>query len=155
MELTEREYKEKQEELSKVISDLDNALIVQREAKGFMDFSENSELDAANHQVMLLQKKRSELQEQLTNCEVIIPARGPRIALGNIIRVYEVNDVGDAIDDIREFRIVSDNSDTVIRKTLSVESPLGKAILGETDGIFLIQTPSGGIRYKVEKIANE
>ena len=89
MELTKREYDEKQEELSKVLEDLDKALILQREAKSFMDFSENSELDAANHQVMLLQKRRSELQEQLNNCEIITPPRGPRIALGNIIRVTE------------------------------------------------------------------
>lgn len=40
MELTKREYDEKQEELSKVLEDLDKALILQREAKSFMDFSE-------------------------------------------------------------------------------------------------------------------
>ena len=113
MELTKREYDEKQEELSKVLEDLDKALILQREAKSFMDFSENSELDAANHQVMLLQKRRSELQEQLNNCEIITPTRGPRIALGNIIRVTEVDDTGSPLEKSREFRIVSDNSDTV------------------------------------------
>ena len=151
MELTKREYDEKQEELSKVLEDLDKALILQREAKSFMDFSENSELDAANHQVMLLQKRRSELN----NCEIITPTRGPRIALGNIIRVTEVDDTGSPLEKSREFRIVSDNSDTVIKKTLSIESPLGKSILGEISGVYLIQTPSGGVRYKVEKIADE
>lgn len=155
MELTKREYDEKQEELSKVLEDLDKALIFQREAKSFMDFSENSELDAANHQVMLLQKRRSELQEQLNNCEIITPTRGPRIALGNIIRVTEVDDAGSPLEKSREFRIVSDSSDTVIKKTLSIESPLGKSILGEISGVYLIQTPSGGVRYKVEKIADE
>ena len=155
MELTKREYDEKQEELSKVLEDLDKALILQRETKSFMDFSENSELDAANHQVMLLQKRRSELQEQLNNCEIITPTRGPRIALGNIIRVTEVDDTGSPLEKSREFRIVSDNSDTVIKKTLSIESPLGKSILGEISGVYLIQTPSGGVRYKVEKIADE
>ena len=90
--------------------------------------------------------------EELSNYNIITPGTGSRITLGNYIAVTELQDNGSAVGPERVFRIVRDHGDTIRNKTLSIQSPLGKAVIDGTDGIYTIQVPLGSVSFQVRKV---
>lgn len=151
MELTIQEVREKEQLLEQVKEQLKEALEQQQDAKALMDFSENSELEAATSKVIELTRKKNDLIQQLTDPTIVRPEKGPRITLGCNVSFYRVDNNGNMISDPRVMRLASEG-DTINRMTLSIDSPLGKAILNGTSGIYTVQTEGGAIRYHVTKV---
>lgn len=150
MELTSQEVREKEAALESLEIELKEALQQQQDAKALMDFSENSELEAATSRVIELQRRKNMLLDQLADYSIIRPDRGPRISIGNYVTFNKVDENNNPIDEPRTMRLASEG-DTVNKKTLNVESPLGKAILNGTSAIYTVQTAGGAIRYNVKK----
>ena len=152
IDLTIEEVKERENELVQVKQELENVLLQQQIAKGQGDLSENSEYEIATVEAARLQARKQELLEELSNYNIITPGTGSRITLGNYIAVTELQDNGSAVGPERVFRIVRDHGDTIRNKTLSIRSPLGKAVIDGTDGIYTIQVPLGSVSFQVRKV---
>lgn len=152
IDLTIEEVKERENELAQVKQELENVLLQQQIAKGQGDLSENSEYEIATVEATRLQARKQELLEELSNYNIITPGTGSRITLGNYIAVTELQDNGSAVGSERVFRIVRDHGDTIRNKTLSIQSPLGKAVIDGTDGIYTIQVPLGSVSFQVRKV---
>lgn len=153
MELTIQEVREKEAYLVTIDNELAEALVQQQEAKALGDFSENEELASATKKVKELQRTKSELLDQLSDYTIIKPNKGPRICIGDYVYLTRVDNNNNAISEPRRMRLAAEG-DTIEKMTLSIESPLGEAILNGTDGIYNISTTGGIIRYDIKKDFN-
>lgn len=175
MQLTREEVDEKQRELVEIAIELEETLKEQRVAKEFGDASENTELEAATQKAKYLNMKKFELEEQLSDYELIEVDNGPRLTLGSHVRVQKVDEKGTPLEESRVFLLSSEGTthdadiESVLqsfsgegakkdfrvtkKQRLGVNSTLGSAILNGTSGVYLIQTINGGVRYKVTKEA--
>lgn len=152
IDLTIEEVRDRENELDQVKKELENVLLQQQIAKGQGDLSENSEYEIATAEATRLQARKQELSEELSNYNVITPGTGARITLGNSVAVTELDTDGNPVGAERVFRLVRDHGDTVKKATLGLQSPLGKAIIDGTDGVYVIQAPLGSVSFKVRKV---
>ena len=151
MELTLQEVREKEIALKQVTEELEEALQQQQEAKALGDFSENEELASATKKVRELNNRKAELADQLSDYTLIKPNKSARIGIGDTVSIFKVDGNNNMISEPRLMRIASEG-DPIIKMTLGIESPLGKAILNGTDGIYTVTTLGGAIRYDVKKV---
>lgn len=173
MQLTEQEVLEKQQELENIALELEETLKEQRVAKEFGDASENTELEAATQKAKYLNLKKYELEEQLSDYELIEVDKGPRLTIGSYVRVQKIDESGNPLGESRIFMLSSEGTthdadiEMVLNKfsssgngaemrvtkkqRLGINSALGSAILNGTSGVYHIQTINGGVHYKVTK----
>lgn len=151
-QMTEKEFQHKRERLSNAKEMLEQSMADMKAAREDGDLSENAAYDAARDKYYEMQKEIALLTNELDNCEIVHDDNSPVIKIGSVINVTRVNDFGEPTGEARQFT-VAQSGDTIIRKTLGVNSPLGKVILGKTSGIFDIIC-NGKKRYKVEKVVD-
>jgi transcription elongation factor GreA len=123
------------------------------EARELGDLSENSEYHAAREALALLEMKIHQLQETLANARVLDDKDlDPDKAL-ILSTVTFVN-----LDTRKEFTytLVSSGEADIREKKISIESPIGKGLLGKKVGDEVeIQVPAGTMRIKITKITRE
>jgi transcription elongation factor GreA len=116
------------------------------EARDFGDLSENAEYDAAREEQGLLETRIAEIEEIVTNAEIIKATNKGTIGLGSRVElktgsktvVYTV--VGPVEADPLEGRI-------------SNESPIGMALYGKkVDDEVTITTPKGDTTYTIVSV---
>lgn len=151
MELTLQEVREKEATVKALDEELEEAFIQQQEARAAGDLKENEEYRTVTSKIKELQSKKNKLVEQLSDYTLVKPERGPRIVLGDTVCVHKVNMQGAAVSE-EIIMTLSSEGDVINAMKLSIESPLGKAILNGTDGVYAVQAPGGVIHYHVKKI---
>lgn len=132
------------EELAKV--KLPKAITRVAAARDLGDLSENSEYAAAREELELLQTRIADLKATLTQAKVInsIPKNGI-ISLGSTV-VVEVN------GEKNEFMIVSSMESNPMAGKISVESPVGKALIGAKVGQTVEVTSAVKNIYKILEV---
>ncbi len=121
------------------------------EARSHGDLSENAEYDAAKNAQALLETKIAQLSEILANCQVIEPNELPNDKIYILSKVKLKNTSNGAILD---YLLVSPQEADFERKKLSVDSPIGKALMGKTVGETAeIKVPAGTMRYEILDIS--
>ena len=120
------------------------------EARDKGDLSENAEYDAAKEAQGLLEMKISKLEtivsyarlideSQLDTSKVLILSKVSIKHLGNGMEV--------------EYTIVAENEADLKLKKISIDSPIGKGLLGKKVGdIAEIETPSGITKFEILNI---
>lgn len=121
-------------------------------AKEEGDLSENSGVDASKAEISLHESRIREIKEILDNATVVAENNGPIIDIGSYIRIEKLNlETGEYGDPVL-FQIDS----TPALGVITLDSPLGKAIKGTTDGTVTIQTKMGDtITYRYRKDLSE
>lgn len=149
--LLTKEGREKlQEELDRLIKDERKEIIKKiKETRDYGDLSENAEYDAAREEQARIEGRIEELQATLKKAKVIKedPSNHDKAVIGARVTV-EVE------GDKEEYQLVSTAESDPKSGHLSVESPLGAAILGSKVGeTVTVETPDGDkIGYKILKI---
>ena len=111
------------------------------EARAHGDISENAEYEAAKEKQGLIEARISDLTKKLGLCELIDPSDDDngRITFGRTV-VMEDLETGD----VTSYRLVGPYEADVQAGTISVTSPLGKALIGKEEGEGVrVQTPKG------------
>lgn len=120
-------------------------------AKREGDVSENAELDAAREDFLKYSVRAREIDDLLSNCEVVGETRGNVFDIGSIFQLYKRNPETTELEDLGMFSLGS--SEDYLGHIIGISSPLGKAIKGNTSGFFTIQSEFiDRIEYKVEKL---
>ena len=144
--------------LEKLKKELDHLKRVERpaisaqiaEARDKGDLSENAEYDAAKEAQGLLELKISKMEATLSEAVVIDESQLEKdkililskVKLKNLANGMEV-----------EYTIVPENEADLKEKKISVESPIGKGLLGKKKGdVAEIQVPSGTMKFEVVEI---
>jgi len=109
------------------------------------DLSENADYDAARDDQAKIAAKIKELEAQIKNAEIIKDQKHFTIKfLGN---------VEDGEEEIEEFDIVGSHEADPLQGTLSIDSPLGRAIIDAKVGDKVCVTPETNVPFFVEIIA--
>jgi transcription elongation factor GreA len=113
------------------------------------DLSENADYTSAKEAQGFLEGRILELEALIRNSDIVDPGSTPRdvVSLGCRVTVLE----GDGESEV--FQIVgSTEADTRAGK-ISLESPIGKALLGHRAGESVnVPTPAGKIVFKIKTI---
>ena len=131
----------KRRELSKAIA----------EARSHGDISENAEYEAAKEAQGLNEKKIAELEEKLSNVQLLDDTKLPKdeALLGATVKLKDV-----ASGEELEYTLVSEAEADFSQGRISVTSPVGKSLLGhKKNQIVEIKVPVGIVKYKILKIS--
>jgi transcription elongation factor GreA len=113
------------------------------EARAHGDLSENAEFHAAKERQAVIAAKISELQEMLARAEIVDPLPQPegRVVFGAKVTVYDPD-----TDEEVTYQILGPAESDASQGRISLNSPIGQALLGKEEGDEIqVRTP-GGLR---------
>jgi transcription elongation factor GreA len=117
------------------------------------DLSENAEYHAAKEAQAHLERKIAELEDKLSRVRSLDTDNIPSDKVYLFARVL-VRDASDGEEE--EYTIVPPDEADVDNDIISVDSPIGKALLGKSEGeIVEVAVPAGTLRYQIIKISRE
>lgn len=121
------------------------------EARDKGDLSENAEYDAAKEAQGLLEAKISKLEQVLSNARVLDDSdldTSKVLILSNV----KIKNVDNGME--LSYTLVAENEADLKAKKISVDSPIGKGLLGKKVGdIADIQVPNGIMKFEVIEIS--
>jgi len=152
MKLTKEGLENLQQELDYLITEKRKEVSDKiKTARGFGDLSENSEYDEAKNEQAMVEARIQQLQQVLKNVVVVDESEltADTVNVGSTVRVLCLkNDREDT------YKIVGSTESNPIKKRISDESPVGKAIMGHKVGdVVVAEVPSGEIEYKILEIS--
>jgi len=121
------------------------------EARAHGDISENAEYDAAKEEQGLNEKKIAELEEKLSNAEILDDTNMPKdeALIGATVKMKDM-DSGEEL----QYVLVSELEADYSQGKISVNSPIGSGLLGhKKNEIVEIEVPAGILKYKILKIS--
>jgi transcription elongation factor GreA len=148
-----------EEGLQKLKSDLYNMKAVQRpaiseqiaEARDKGDLSENAEYDAAKEAQGLLEMKISKLENIIANARLIDESHIDNSKVF-ILSNVKIKNIANGMEVV--YILVAENEADIKLKKISVDSPIGKGLLGKKVGdIADIQTPGGILQFEIMNIS--
>ena len=120
------------------------------EARDKGDLSENAEYDAAKEAQGMLEMRISKLEETLAGARLIDASQldnSKALVLSNVKIKNQVNGME------LTYLLVADGEADLAAGKISVNSPIGKGLLGKSVGdIAEIQVPSGVIKFEILEI---
>ncbi|MDD7732967.1 MAG: transcription elongation factor GreA [Firmicutes bacterium] len=120
-------------------------------ARGFGDLSENAEYDAAKEEQAKLEGEIQEIESILERSEIF--DKDPASNTGEITLGSEVVVLDKEFDEELTMTIKGVTEANPRSNIISLESPLGKALLGHREGeTVLVEAPVGKIEYKILKV---
>lgn len=147
-----------EEGLKKLKDELHDMKTVQRpkiseqiaEARDKGDLSENAEYDAAKEAQGLLEMRISKMEELLANARII---DNSMIDASKVYILSTVKMKNKANGMEVSYTLVAENEANLKEKKISIDSPIGKGLLGKSVGdIADVQTPNGVIQFEVLEI---
>ena len=121
------------------------------EARDKGDLSENAEYDAAKEAQGILEMKISKLENIIANARLIDETLIDNSKVFILSKVRIKNQLNGME---LEYTLVAENEADIKVKKISVESPIGKGLLGKKKGdVAEIQTPGGNIKFEILEIS--
>lgn len=117
------------------------------EARDKGDLSENAEYDAAKEAQGMLEARIAKLQNTLSNARVIDASEldDSKALIHSKVKIRNVEN-----DMEIEYQLVAENEADLKAKKISVNSPIGKGLLGKEVGDKVdIEVPSGTMQFEV------
>ena len=147
-----------EEGLQKLKDELHEMKTVQRpaisnqiaEARDKGDLSENAEYDAAKEAQGILEMKISKLEAVISNARLIDDSNidTSKVYILSKVKIKNVNNGMEM-----EYTLVAENEADLKAKKISVDSPIGKGLLGKSKGeVADIHTPNGIMKFEVVEI---
>lgn len=121
------------------------------EARDKGDLSENAEYDAAKEAQGMLEMKISKLEEVLSNARLIDESQ---LDVSKILVLSKVKIKNQTNGMTMNYTLVADGEANLAAGKISVNSPIGKGLLGKSLGdIAEIQVPNGVLKFEVLEIS--
>ena len=118
-----------------------------KEAREQGDLSENAEYDAAKDEQRDIAIRIAEIEEILKNAEVVMEDDVDKssIGLGCTVKILDIEE-----NEEMTYRMVGSAEADSLNGTLSIESPLGAAMMKKTSGETIeVEAPIGVIKYEI------
>lgn len=121
------------------------------EARDKGDLSENAEYDAAKEAQGLLEMKIAKLEEVISNARIVDESQLDSSKV-LILSKVKIKHTGNGM--MMEYTLVAENEADLKAKKISVDSPIGKGLLGKKVGdVAEIQTPAGVTKFEIVEIS--
>lgn len=148
-----------QEGLDRLKAELDHLIRVERprisqqiaEARDKGDLSENAEYDAAKEAQGLLEMKIAKLEATVADAKVIDESK----LVGDQILILSKVKIRNAANGMTmSYTLVPEKEANLKEGKISVESPIGKGLLGKKVGdIAEIQVPNGKVNFEIVEVS--
>lgn len=147
-----------EEGMKKLRGELDQLRDVERpkasqaiaEARDKGDLSENAEYDAAKEAQGMLEMRISKMEETLSNARVIDDSQldTSKILIHSSVKIKHQGNGAEMT-----YKLVANSESDLKTGKISVDSPIGRGLLGKEVGdVAEITTPNGTIKFDVVKI---
>jgi len=116
-------------------------------ARGHGDLSENADYDAAKQRQGFIDGRMKELSDKIARAQVIDPSkiRGDKVVFGVTVDLLNCETEEEAT-----YTLVGEEESDASAGRISVASPVGRALLGKTEGdVAEVRTPRGMIEYEI------
>jgi transcription elongation factor GreA len=144
-----QKLKEELHEMESVQRPAISAQIAEARDKG--DLSENAEYDAAKEAQGLLEMKIAKLKEVIANARIIDDSEIDDSKV-YILSTVKIKNVSNGMEMV--YTLVAENEADLKAKKISVESPIGKGLLGKAVGeIADVETPNGIMKFEIIDIS--
>ena len=148
--------------LKKLKRDLDNLRDIERpkasmaiaEARDKGDLSENAEYDAAKEAQGMLELQISKLEKLIANARLIDESQldNSKVLIHSTVEVKNNQSSSGKM----KYKLVAQSEANLSAGKISVDSPIGKGILGKSVGdIAKIQVPNGTIELEIVSISRD
>ena len=150
-----------EEGLKKLRNDLNYLKDVERpkasnaiaEARDKGDLSENAEYDAAKEAQGMLELQISKLENTLANARLIDESE---LDTSKVLVYSSVEVKNQSNGLVMNYKLVAETEADLKAGKISVESPIGKGLLGKKEGeIAEIKVPNGIIKLEINKITRD
>jgi len=118
-------------------------------AKELGDLSENAEYSAAKDEQSFIEGRIQELEEVTKHAKIAdaTVAHNGSINVGSVVKVMVEGDED-------EFEVVGPTESDPTHGKISIDSPVGKALLGhKAKDTVAVETPDGKIQYKIISVS--
>ncbi len=120
------------------------------EAREHGDLRENAEYTAAKERQQFIDARISEIERKLGEAQVIEVGSGTSdtVVFGTTVRLTAVES-----EDAKTYTLVGQEEANVKNGSISVQSPLGRALIGHRVGdVVQVHRPAGMIEYEIQEI---
>ncbi len=121
------------------------------EAREKGDLSENAEYDAAKDAQGMLEAKINKLEKAMATARVIDQSQldDSKVTILSKVRLKNLRNNAEM-----QYQLVSESEADLKAKKISVNSPIGKGLLGKEEGeIAEVETPAGTIKFEILSIS--
>ena len=121
------------------------------EARDKGDLSENAEYDAAKEAQGILEMRIAKLKEVIANARIIDDSEidASKALILSKVKIKNLKNNAEV-----EYTLVAENEADLKAKKISVESPIGKGLLGKSVGdVADVETPGGIIQFEILEIS--
>lgn len=148
-----------EEGFKKLTEELDQLKSIERvkisaqiaEARDKGDLSENAEYDAAKEAQGLLELKISKLETIVANARIIDESQLDT-SKALILSKVKIKNIANKME--MEYTLVSEKEANLKEKKISVDSPIGNALLGKSVGdVVEVTVPTGKVNFEVIEIS--
>ena len=121
------------------------------EARDKGDLSENAEYDAAKEAQGMLELEISKLEETLSNARIIDESKldSSKVLVHSLVKIKNLTNSA-----VMEYKLVAQSEANLAQGKISVDSPIGKGLLGKKTGDSVeIEIPSGNVKFEILEIS--
>jgi len=123
--------------------------IVDARDKG--DLSENAEYDAAREAQALLELRIAKLEDVIANARIVDETKLD-LSKASILTTVKIKNMNNGAS--MKYTLVAENEADIKIGKISVDSPIGKALLGKRVGEKVdVQVPAGKVTFEVSEIS--
>jgi len=146
--ITTEGYATLKKELEKLKSvDRKEVVLAIEEARSHGDLSENAEYDAAKERQGMIEARIAELESKMGRFQVIdtTALSGEKIVFGATVVIENVE-----TSEHKKYKIVGPDEANISKGTVSIMSPLARALVNKKAGDeVIVQAPGGDIEYEI------
>ena len=121
------------------------------EAREKGDLSENAEYDAAKEAQGMLEMEISKLEETLSNARIIDESKldSSKVLVHSMVKIKNLTNSA-----TMQYKLVAQSEANLAQGKISVDSPIGKGLLGKKLGdIAEIEIPNGNVKFEILEIS--
>ena len=144
-----KELRQKLDHLKDIERPLASKAIGEARDKG--DLSENAEYDAAKEAQGMLEMEISKLEETLSNARIIDESKldSSKILIHSTVKIKNLTNSA-----IMQYKLVAQSEANLSQGKISVDSPIGKGLLGKKNGDTAeIAIPNGNVKFEILEIS--
>lgn len=117
------------------------------------DLTENAAYQEAKEAQAFLEGRILELEKVIKEAKVVKKNGSDWVQIGSTVLLSSDNNKKPTVHTQEKFKIVGTAEADPINGKISVESPLGRALLDKPEGaVVTVETPNGKVKYKIIEI---
>jgi len=120
------------------------------EARGYGVKVENQQFMLARERHANLQKRINDLEEKLARCEIVVGRKFffKQVGFGTVITIKNLDS-----GEVGSYQMVGPWESDIAEGKLSIDSPVGRGVMGHREGDeVIVYTPSGARSYRIVSI---